>query len=102
MHLAPLDLAALCVALASVLSKEILFGVTHAIGLRCRSAAIVANAYHHRSDALSSLVAIAGILGVLCGCTWFDQLAAGAVGLMVAAMGTEVAAESIAALGFND
>ena len=51
MHLAPLDLAALLVALASVLSKEILFGVTHAIGLRCRSAAIVAYSVPSRRSA---------------------------------------------------
>lgn len=52
------DFAALVVASASVLSKEFLFRASHAIGTRCQSPSIVANAYHHRSDALSSLVAI--------------------------------------------
>ena len=66
--------------------------------MRCRSPSIVANAYHHRSDALSSLVAIAGIGGVLCGRAWFDPLAATAVGLMVVAMGRDVAHESVEAL----
>ena len=46
------DVAAMAVALLSVVSKELLFGATHAIGVRCRSPSIVANAYHHRSDAL--------------------------------------------------
>ena len=87
------DFAALSVALASVVSKELLFGVTHAIGVRCRSPAIVANAYHHRSDALSSLVAIVGIFGALSGAAWLDPLAATCVGMMVAGMGREVARE---------
>ena len=95
--LALADLAALGVAVASVLSKELLFGVTHAIGLRCRSPAIVANAFHHRSDALSSLVAIVGILGALSGTSWLDPLAATLVGVMVAGMGREVAREVLSA-----
>lgn len=92
------DVAALAVAVASVASKEMLFGVTHAIGLRCRSPAVIANAYHHRSDALSSLIAIVGIVGGLCGCTWLDPLAATAVGCMVMIMGRDVARESLDAL----
>ena len=96
--LSAVDLAALLVAVVSVASKELLFGATYAIGMRCRSPSIVANAYHHRSDALSSLVAIAGIGGVLCGRAWFDPLAATAVGLMVVAMGRDVAHESFEAL----
>jgi cation diffusion facilitator family transporter len=96
--LAATDLAALSVAVVSVLSKELLFGVTHAIGLRNRSPSIIANAYHHRSDALSSLIAIVGIAGALCGCAWLDPFAATAVGLMVTWMGREVSRESIAEL----
>lgn len=92
------DLAALAVAVASVVSKELLFGVTHAIGLRCRSPSIVANAYHHRSDALSSLIAIVGIAGALLGVPLLDPLAAMAVGLMVTGMGRDVAQESLDAL----
>jgi len=96
-----LDVAALCVASASVASKEMLFVVTHAIGRRCRSPSIIANSYHHRSDALSSLVAIVGIVGAMCGCPWLDPLAATAVGLMVARMGGEVGRESVTALAAN-
>ena len=85
-------------AVVSVVSKELLFGVTYAIGVRCESSSIVANAYHHRSDSFSSLVAIAGSLGVLCGCGWVDSLAATTVGIMVAAMGVEVARDSFSDL----
>ena len=96
---AHLDVAALCVAMASVLSKELLFSISHAVGVRCRSPSLIANAFHHRSDALSSVVAVFGIFGVMCGCRWIDSLAATAVGLMVARMGSEVAMESLAAIG---
>ena len=97
-HRAHLDVAALCVAIASVLSKELLFSISHAVGVRCRSPSLIANAFHHRSDALSSVVAVVGIFGVMCGCRWIDSLAATAVGLMVARMGSEVACESFAAI----
>ena len=98
-HSTHLDMAALCVAMASVLSKELLFSVSHAVGVRCRSPSLIANAFHHRSDALSSVVAVFGIFGVMCGCHWIDSLAATAVGLMVTRMGSEVAIESLAAIG---
>ena len=95
------DLAALGVAVLSVMSKELLFGVTHAIGVGCKLPSIIANAYHHRSDALSSLVAIVSIGGALCGFPWVDPLGAMAVGVMVTMMGRDVSLESIAFL-FGD
>jgi cation diffusion facilitator family transporter len=48
---------ALVAALTSIVSKEILFQWTRAIGVRSNSQALVANAWHHRSDALSSIPA---------------------------------------------
>lgn len=93
-----LEVPALIVAVASVASKELLFRVTYAVGQNHNSPSTVANAYHHRSDALSSLVALVGIGGALMGCLWLDPLAATAVGLMVSWMGLEVAHESIGAL----
>ena len=96
--LAALELAPLLVAFASVASKELLFRLTYDVGTRCNSAATIANAYHHRSDALSSVVALVGIGGAMAGWAWLDPLAATAVGGMVAWMGVEVARESIGAI----
>ena len=48
-------------ALISVVSKEILFRVTMRVGKRIGSTSIQANAWHHRSDAISSLAALIGI-----------------------------------------
>jgi len=54
-------------ALASVPAKEGLFHVTRWVGRRAKNPALVANAWHHRTDALSSLAAAAGLAGVLLG-----------------------------------
>jgi cation diffusion facilitator family transporter len=54
-------------ALISILSKEALFRCTLAEGRRLESASIQANAWHHRSDAMSSVGALLGIGGSLIG-----------------------------------
>jgi cation diffusion facilitator family transporter len=48
---------ALVAVLLSIVTKEILFRWTRAVGVRVNSQALVANAWHHRSDALSSIPA---------------------------------------------
>lgn len=45
----------LFIAIASILSKEILFRWTAAVGVQIKSSGVIANAYHHRSDAISSI-----------------------------------------------
>ena len=86
-----LDAAALCIALVSVASKEVLYRVTHAVGKRCGSSTLVANALHHRSDAMSSIAAAFGICGALAGFRALDSLAALVVGGMVVRLGIETA-----------
>lgn len=56
---------ALWAALLSILSKEILFHYTRAQGKKLDSSAVVANAWHHRSDALSSICTALGIGGAI-------------------------------------
>lgn len=46
---------ALIAALLSIVSKEILFRYTNRVGRKLESPAVIANAWHHRSDALSSI-----------------------------------------------
>ena len=79
-------LIALGAALLSLLSKELLYQWTVRQGRRLRSAAVVANAWHHRSDALSSLGTTAGIGGaILLGEAWrvLDPLAAVVVSVLI-------------------
>ncbi len=78
---------ALAAAILSVLLKEVLFRYTRQIARRTGSALILANAWHHRSDALSSLVVIGGILGALLGAVWLDAIAAILVAAMIGRMG---------------
>lgn len=75
------------IAIASVLTKEVVYQYTIAVGRRTKSKLIEANAWHHRSDALSSLVVIVGVVGALAGYPWFDALAAIIVAVMIGIMG---------------
>lgn len=78
---------ALVVAVISLLAKEGLFRYMLAVAQRLRSTLLVANAWHARSDAASSLVVGIGIIGNLAGYPLLDPIAALIVGGMVAHMG---------------
>ena len=79
--------AALWMALIALLAKESLFRYMLAVAKKVRSSLLVANAWHARSDAASSLVVSLGILGNLMGYPIFDPIAAAIVGFMVGRMG---------------
>lgn len=77
---------ALWAALISIVVKEILFQYTARKGKKLESQALVANAWHHRSDALSSIAAAIGIGGaIIFGNRWtvLDPLASIVVGAML-------------------
>jgi cation diffusion facilitator family transporter len=78
---------ALWVAGAALLAKESLFRYMLAIAKRVKSSMLVANAWHARSDAASSLVVGLGIAGNLAGYPLLDPIAALIVGFMVCRMG---------------
>ena len=79
--------AALWVAGAALVAKELLFRAMLSVAKRVRSSMLVANAWHARSDAASSLVVAVGIAGNLAGYPILDPIAAAIVGFMVARMG---------------
>ena len=88
-QIATVHQAALWVAVAALLAKEILFRYMFSVATRIRSSMLIANAWHARSDALSSLVVAMGIIGNMFGYPLLDPLAALVVGLMVGKMGWE-------------
>lgn len=90
--------AALIVALLAIACKETLFRYMVKVGERVRSTMLVANAWHARSDAASSLVVAAGIVANLAGFPMADPLAALVVGLMIARMGWKFFSSSFADL----
>jgi len=87
----------LLMALVSVLSKEWLYRVTRDVGERLNSQVVIANAWHHRSDAYSSILALISIGMAM---TFPSLIAAdSAAGLLVAGMicmtGFEILGDSI-------
>ena len=80
-------IVALYVAGAALLAKELLFRYMLSVAKRVKSSMLVANAWHARSDAASSLVVGLGIIGNLAGYPILDPIAALIVGFMVAKMG---------------
>jgi cation diffusion facilitator family transporter len=89
---------ALAIAVIALAAKEGMFRYMLAVAKRVRSQMLVANAWHARSDAASSLVVIVGVVGNLLGFTFFDLLAAAVVGVMIAHMGGKLAFEALAEL----
>lgn len=81
--------AALVVAAAALVIKESLFHYLRRVGERVRSSMLIANAWHARSDAASSLVVAIGIIANMAGFPMADPLAAIIVGAMVARMGAK-------------
>lgn len=78
---------ALYVALAGVVSKELLFRYLMRVATRVQSTMLTANAWHARSDAASSIVVSIGIIANLSGFPLADPLAALIVGLLITRMG---------------
>lgn len=86
---------ALWVAGLTLVAKEMLFRYMLAVAKRVKSSMLVANAWHARSDAASSLVVMVGIVGNLAGYPILDPIAALVVGLMVGRMGWHFAWDAL-------
>jgi cation diffusion facilitator family transporter len=86
---------ALWVAGLSIAVKEALFQITIRIGRRYESPLVVANAWHQRSDALSSVAALAGIAGARMGFPILDPAAAVVVAALIAKMAVSLLAGAI-------
>lgn len=81
---------ALGIAAVSVAAKEGLYRATIKIGQKINSSVLIANAWHHRSDAVTSVVAMGGIGLSLAGLPMFDPLAGMLVGGIILKMGGEI------------
>jgi cation diffusion facilitator family transporter len=77
-------------AVASIVLKEVLYQITKRVAVRTHSAAVYANAWHHRSDAFSSVAVLIGYISLEFGFRYGDQVAAMAVGLMIIWVGFSV------------
>lgn len=89
---------ALTMAVVSILVKEWLFRYTRTAARKIGSSAMEANAWHHRSDAFSSLATLAGIAGAMFlgpGWRFLDPLAAVFVSVLIIAMAYNMAKTSV-------
>ena len=91
------SLLAASIAFLSIIIKEFLYQYTRKIGETANSPALHANAWHHRTDAISSIAALVGILGAWNGFFILDPLSGGLVGLMVCKVGFDFSSK-----GFRD
>lgn len=83
------------VALFSIVTKEALFHYTIRAGKKLKSNIMIANAWHHRADSISSFAALVGIGGALLGWPIMDPIAAVAVAFFVSKVSFEIGHEAI-------
>ena len=83
-------LGVLVAAVISIAAKEWLYRATQKVAIQSHSPALYANAWHHRSDAFSSVAVVIGFVSLEFGFGHGDQVAAIAVGLMIVWVGVRV------------
>ena len=95
------DLLTLIVAIISILAKEWLFRYTYRTGKKVDSSSLIANAWHHRSDAISSVATLIGVgLAYFLGPHWrmADPIAAILVSILILYSAIQVASPAISEL----
>jgi len=89
------------VAVLSIAPKELLFRTTRRAGLRAADSSLIANAWHHRTDAFTSVAAAAGLAGVALGgerWAFLDHLTAAILAAFLAVTAIHLMAGSVAEL----
>ncbi|MGC3872823.1 cation diffusion facilitator family transporter [Halomonas sp. GXIMD04776] len=81
---------AIALAVVALVTKEWIFRYTLRVAKRIDSQLLKANAWHSRSDALSTVVVLIGLVGAQFGIQWLDAVAAIAVGLLVGQIGASL------------
>ncbi|MDI6785398.1 MAG: cation diffusion facilitator family transporter [bacterium] len=86
-NLAPPSFIALIAAAFSIIIKESLFKYTLRIGNELSSSSLIADAWHHKNDAYSSIAALIGILGAIIGFPCLDPLAGIFISILIIKVG---------------
>lgn len=89
---------AIYVALISVIFKEAMYQYTVRIGKKVRSSAVIADAWNHRSDALSSIATVIGIAGAILGFPFMDPIAGIVVSILILRTALSIYIEAIHSL----
>ncbi|MBJ7550113.1 cation diffusion facilitator family transporter [Marinomonas ostreistagni] len=80
----------LAAVVLTIVVKEAIFHYTHRAGKQIGSKLLIANAWHSRSDALSSVAVLAGLAGVYLGYDWADKVASIIVGILIGKIAVEM------------
>ena len=88
-------LIALIAAIVSIAVKEAMFWFTMYYAKRCKSSAFKADAWHHRSDAISSVGALIGIIGARHGFPILDQVAGIVICLMILKVAVDIFKDAV-------
>jgi len=86
---------AIIIAGISIAANEFLYHYTIRVANKYRSNILRANAWHHRSDAISSVIVLIGVAGTLLGIEYLDALAAIGVALIIIKIGWRFSLQSI-------
>ncbi len=89
------QVGALWIAAVSILIKEGMYQYVSYMGKKLNSSALIADAWHNRSDALSSVAALIGVLGARIGYPILDPVAGGVVAVLILRMGLKIYFRSI-------
>src|SRR6056297_735508 len=82
-------------AVASIIIKEVMFRYTYKVGKETDNQALIADAWHHRSDAISSVAAAFGILGANLGYPILDPIAGAVVAILIIRVGWNIIVDAI-------
>jgi cation diffusion facilitator family transporter len=82
-------------AIVSILVKEMMYWVTYLVGKKVNSSMLKADAWHHRSDALSSVGSLIGVLGARYGYIWLDSVASLVICLFILKIAFDIFKESV-------
>jgi cation diffusion facilitator family transporter len=88
----------LVVAVLAVAIKEIIYRLTRAVALKYHCPAAIANAWHDRADALSSVAVIVGVIARKFGFDYGDQVAAIVIGVMISLVAGGIIRDCLAEL----
>ena len=95
------EMIALWAAVISIFSKEFLYQWTVKVGKRLSSPVVIANAWHHRTDALSSVGSLVGIAGAIAlGGEWtiLDPLVGAVISIVIIVMAVKMSIPALAEL----
>ncbi|GAB6086939.1 cation diffusion facilitator family transporter [Alkaliphilus crotonatoxidans] len=97
-NIAPPQVTAIYVAIISILAKEGLYHYSVRIGKRIKSTAVIADAWHHRSDAFSSVATLIGVTGAIFGYPFMDPFAGIIVSILILRTAVSIYVDAIKGL----